>query len=327
MNGQSPLERLRQVRVLASLHDEVLDTFARIAHEEEYATDQVVFDEGAEGDAMFLVLDGMAVVQKTLEGEAGEVKDLAMLEPGAVFGEMALFDRERRSATVRARQPLRVLRISRGDLDRFLEADPRSASAILGGLLSMQNARLREADQHHTTMYQIVNVIAAVQDTGELGRQVLERLLPALPHVDAGAICLWSPYQEECDVVHVMGIAADDAQVLSIARSGPIAAVLRESREPFVMDGLDASHPVYRLFHLGPDDTLLLAPLAHGRDLVGFIVLAGRGAPFRAFHRIMLATIATPVAAAIVNARYAEDEAARGRLLQARARQSGMPRL
>jgi len=40
MNGSSPLERLRQVRVLASLHDEVLDTFARIAHEEEYASDR-----------------------------------------------------------------------------------------------------------------------------------------------------------------------------------------------------------------------------------------------------------------------------------------------
>ena len=325
MDMPQRLEHLRRVAGFRDLPDDVLDKFARIAHEEAYATDQVLFHEGDEGDAMFLVLDGAAVVQKVLEGEVSEYKDLAVLEAGAVFGEMALFDRERRSATVRARESLRVLRISRAELDRFLDGDPSSASTILGGLLSVQNARLREADQHHTTLYQIVNVIASVQDTEELGRQVLERLMPALPHVDAGAICLWSPFQDECDVVHVSGIAPEDAHVLSITRSGPMAQVLHEHGAPFLMEGIDASHPLYRLFRLGPHDALLLAPLVHARDLVGFFLLVGRGMPFSSFHRIMVATVATPVASAIVNVRYAQDEAARGRLEQARARQRGFP--
>src|SRR5262245_45307479 len=105
MDTHERLEHLRRVRVLRALHDDVLDKFARIAHEEQYTSDQVVFEEGEEGDAMFLVLDGVAVVQKVLEGTAREYKDLAVLEAGAVFGEMALFDRERRSATIRAREP------------------------------------------------------------------------------------------------------------------------------------------------------------------------------------------------------------------------------
>lgn len=314
MDNEATLARLKTLPILSALSEDVLHKLAFIGHEKAFEADQAIVEEGEEGDSLFFILEGSVVIQKLIEGDEIRYKDLAISEAGDIIGEMALFDRKPRSATVRAREPVKVLLIYRKDFEEFLRADSGSASAILGGLLSLQNSRLREAAQQNVTIYELVNIIAAVHDLKELAHLVMDRLIASLRQVDAAVFCHWNEYLDECEVLYTRGVNVDDQAIFSISRSGPMARILCEHTEPFLLANLDEEHPLRRVFHLEERDSILVTALRQEDDLLGYLLLVGRGIPFSSFHRLLVAAVAAPTSTAIVNARYAQDAQARDRL-------------
>lgn len=94
----------------------------------DYADGDVICQQGETGDCMFIVQAGrVAVVHE--EPEAQIV--LRELGPGDIFGEMAIFERQPRSATVRARGSARVLTLDRRAFLRGVHSDPSLAYQIL----------------------------------------------------------------------------------------------------------------------------------------------------------------------------------------------------
>jgi CRP/FNR family cyclic AMP-dependent transcriptional regulator len=93
-----------------------------------YLDGDPIVRQGEIGDCMYVVQTGK--VEVVLGGEEGE-QHLAVLEPGDFFGEMALFEREVRSATVRARGEARVLKIDKKTLLRRITEDPLLAVKFL----------------------------------------------------------------------------------------------------------------------------------------------------------------------------------------------------
>lgn len=89
---------------------------------------EVIVREGDAGDYMYEILDGRVEVFQEREGK--EVR-LAILGKGDFFGEMAIFEREVRSATVRANGPVRVLTVDKKILLRRISEDPSLALRIL----------------------------------------------------------------------------------------------------------------------------------------------------------------------------------------------------
>jgi CRP/FNR family cyclic AMP-dependent transcriptional regulator len=93
-----------------------------------YPDGEVVIREGDAGDCMFVVQSGQVEV---VQGNgAGEMR-LAVLEEGDFFGEMAVFEKETRSATVRALGEARVLKVDRRTLLRRIKEDPLLAVNLL----------------------------------------------------------------------------------------------------------------------------------------------------------------------------------------------------
>ncbi len=93
-----------------------------------YAGGEDIVRQGEVGDCMYVVQTGQVeVVQKT---EGGEQK-LAVLGAGDFFGEMAVFEREVRSATVRAVREARILKVDKKTLLRRIKEDPLLAVNIL----------------------------------------------------------------------------------------------------------------------------------------------------------------------------------------------------
>jgi len=93
-----------------------------------YADGQVIVREGDIGDTMFVVQEGrVEVTHFTSDGE----QRLAVLEVGDFFGEMAVFDQDARSATVRAYGDARVLTVDRKTLLRRIQEDPLMAVHLL----------------------------------------------------------------------------------------------------------------------------------------------------------------------------------------------------
>ena len=104
-----------------------------------YRDREVIVHQGESGDCMYVVQEGEVEVVLEVGGEEAR---LAVLGAGEVFGEMALFERERRSATVRALGEVRVLTVDRKGFLRRVHEDPSLAYRIL----QVMSRRLREAN-------------------------------------------------------------------------------------------------------------------------------------------------------------------------------------
>ncbi len=101
-----------------------------------YAKGQVVVRQGETGDCMFAIQSGRLEVVK--EDTKGEVR-VALLDQGDIFGEMAIFEREVRSATVRALDEARVLTVDKKTFLRRIQEDP----SIALNLVRMMSQRIR----------------------------------------------------------------------------------------------------------------------------------------------------------------------------------------
>jgi len=103
-----------------------------------YADGEVVVREGETGDCMYTLQEGqLEVVKGGIDGRP-EVR-IRIMEQGAIFGEMAIFEKEVRSATVRALGPARVLTIDKKMFLRRVQEDP----SLAFNLLRMMSHRIR----------------------------------------------------------------------------------------------------------------------------------------------------------------------------------------
>jgi CRP-like cAMP-binding protein len=94
-----------------------------------YRDAEVIIRQGNVGESMYVVQSGrVEVLQHSADG--GE-QHLAYLEAGDFFGEMSVFEKEVRSATVRAAGEARVLKIDKKTLLRRIREDPLLAVNLL----------------------------------------------------------------------------------------------------------------------------------------------------------------------------------------------------
>ena len=103
-----------------------------------YGDGEPIARQGEIGECMYVVQEGQVEVVR----EQGAEVQLATLGAGEFFGEMALFDRERRSATVRALGEARVLTVDKRTFLRRIHEDPSLAFRIVKGM----SQRIRKLD-------------------------------------------------------------------------------------------------------------------------------------------------------------------------------------
>src|SRR3954469_14797031 len=134
---------LGRVPVFEELADDDLRRVAEVTVPRRFASGEVVFREGDDSDTCYVVHSGHA--RAIREHPDGRQITLATFGPGDIFGELAMFDDERRSATVEASDDLEVLGILGGDMRRLLRRHPDMAVKLvisLGRRLRAANERL-----------------------------------------------------------------------------------------------------------------------------------------------------------------------------------------
>jgi CRP-like cAMP-binding protein len=105
-----------------------------------YGDGEIIIRQGESGDSMYEIQDGEVEVIQEKDGR--EVR-LAVLGKGDFFGEMAIFEREVRSATVRAKGKVRVLTIDKRTFLRKITEDPSIAFRIV----ERMSRRIRDLDR------------------------------------------------------------------------------------------------------------------------------------------------------------------------------------
>ena len=94
----------------------------------EYKKGEVIFRQGDVGNTMFVIQDGE--VEAVAESN-GEEYRLRSMGPNEFFGEMALFEKEVRTATIRAVRPTRVLTVDKKNFLGGIHEDPSLAFRIV----------------------------------------------------------------------------------------------------------------------------------------------------------------------------------------------------
>ena len=135
------VELLARVPVFSTLERRDLERIAQLAVPRRFEPGQVVFHEGDASDTCYVVREGRARAIRMHRD--GRTITLARFGPGDIFGELALFEDERRSATVEAIEPT----ATQADLAQLAGSSRESASRFLAvleraGVISQGRGRL-----------------------------------------------------------------------------------------------------------------------------------------------------------------------------------------
>ncbi len=130
------MDSLKQVPMFRDLNKKALERLERIARQRSFNTGDVIVQEGAEGVGFFLITSGKVSVTK-------EGHELSTIGADQFFGEMALLDNYRRSATVTAIEPTKCLAMLRSDF----VAELRSNADLTVEMLVLMSRRVREVDE------------------------------------------------------------------------------------------------------------------------------------------------------------------------------------
>jgi CRP-like cAMP-binding protein len=134
---------LGRVPVFAELAEEDLARVAEVAVPRAFDAQQVIFREGDDSDTCYIVRSGHA--RAIRQHADGRMITLATFGPGDIFGELAMFDDERRSATLEALDALATLAIPGSAMRTLLRRHPEIAVKLviaLGRRLRAANERL-----------------------------------------------------------------------------------------------------------------------------------------------------------------------------------------
>jgi len=152
---ENPVERLRDTELFKGLTDEQIGKMLLICREITFPEGETVMREGEDGERMYIILEGTVEVAKSLvmgwqEEQADERnKVFTRLDASthAVFGEMALLETMKRTATIKSVTKCRFYEITRESFLSLAEGDNALGYRVLLNLARIVSARLRKADE------------------------------------------------------------------------------------------------------------------------------------------------------------------------------------
>ena len=137
------IDLLRGVPAFTNLAEEDLEHVVEVAVPRRFDTGEIVFRESDEGDTCYVVRDGRArAIRSHPDGRSITLADFG---PGDIFGELAMFDHEPRSATVEVLEATEVIAILGADMRRLMSEHPSIAVKLIASLaerLRATNERL-----------------------------------------------------------------------------------------------------------------------------------------------------------------------------------------
>jgi CRP/FNR family transcriptional regulator len=159
-SAQDTVRLLGRVPVFETLSPPDLERVAQVAVPRSFRAHHVIFREGDASDTCYVVESGHA--RAVREHADGRSIALAHFGPGDIFGELAMFDDERRSATVEAIEDVDAIAILGADMRRLLRehADISYKLVIsLGRRLRQTNERLAR-QSFQTVQSRVAGVLA-----------------------------------------------------------------------------------------------------------------------------------------------------------------------
>ena len=138
-------EILKKADILEGLSQDEIAAVAELCEERSYKAGTAIFEESSRGEEVYLVKSGTVRIELALKGKT-DVATVHRVTPGRSFGELALVDRGRRSATATCESDAEVLVLGRERLADLFESNNHIGYVLMGNLATILSARLRKTN-------------------------------------------------------------------------------------------------------------------------------------------------------------------------------------
>lgn len=154
-NSDAILDKLRQIPLFEALRhdDDLLRKLRGICKRKRFTRGQTIIEENDVGEEMFIVYSGAVEIRK--QTRAGDDYTVVILkaEYNVFFGELALVDDDKRSATVSATEDSEFLVINKRDFVKLGDTDPRIGLPITRAIAQILASRLRKTTGDMLTIF------------------------------------------------------------------------------------------------------------------------------------------------------------------------------
>lgn len=140
-------QSLQTIPLFKSLSKKDLEILMGIIHKRNYLAGEYIFYQGDPGIGLYVIREGEVLISR--ENDNGEKITLALFQQGDFFGELALVDNDKRSASAIAKSDTKLSVIFKPDLDEFIEKYPKKGIKILRGIAEITAVRLRTLNEDY----------------------------------------------------------------------------------------------------------------------------------------------------------------------------------
>ena len=134
-------QNIRQIELFNSLSDDEIDILVKHAKIHSLDEDEILFNEGDDGDFFAIVIEGRIEIRKLSDNN--QSVPIATLTSGATLGEMSLIDHEARSASAIAAEPSTLFILSRRSFDTLVDQSPRCGVKLIRKIATVLCATIR----------------------------------------------------------------------------------------------------------------------------------------------------------------------------------------
>ncbi len=146
------INTLRDEIIFYMFDDEDIDKIAPFFELRDHPAGSIIFKEGDPGDFIGFVISGKLEVKKQTEFKGNQLI-IALLTKGAMVGELSMFDKRQRSATVEAVEDTSLIIFRSESMESLMQQHPYTGIKILKGLIKILSLRLRKATERLTNIF------------------------------------------------------------------------------------------------------------------------------------------------------------------------------
>ncbi|MBT8491035.1 MAG: cyclic nucleotide-binding domain-containing protein [Deltaproteobacteria bacterium] len=159
----------KEMKLFNNLNEEKIQKVLGICTKVSFPEDTIIMQEGTTGDTMYIILEGIVEVVKTLVLEGMDLDEDEKIgnkvftklkaEDHPVFGEISLFEESRRTATIKTLSDCTFYEIKKDDFLRLAEQDYELGYHIVFNIAKMVCSRLRKADEDVIKLSTVLSIV------------------------------------------------------------------------------------------------------------------------------------------------------------------------
>jgi CRP-like cAMP-binding protein len=282
------IKTLKSLEIFSAFSEDILESLTPYVKIETYNEGELIFKEGDEGTAMYIIEKGQVEIRK-------KDKTLSFFKDGSVFGEMALFENAERSADAVARTDLTLYRVNNRDFRKFIFEHPEPGLQFLYTGIREMSRRLRLTSDYLTTVFETGKIVSGNYSLHEMTQKILDRLLADIDGSTGGLIVIFNPFTEMYDI-------ACQADLVLLDFDNALKIIEKNNDQ----------NPIHKL----DENTVLCVAIREEGNTLGFIMLEkiSDAGPFNTQDEIIVSAVGNQVGLGIIKAYHKQEEEARQRL-------------